>query len=81
MAHLPLISRLLKYAEKLRFRQLFLVTLGLFVFDLLVPDVIPFIDELLLGLLALLLGIWRKEKPDKPLLETETRDRHNEKTQ
>ncbi|MCU7843730.1 MAG: hypothetical protein KZQ93_07795 [Candidatus Thiodiazotropha sp. (ex Monitilora ramsayi)] len=81
MTHLPLISRILKFAEKLRFRQLFLVTLGLFVFDLLIPDMIPFIDELLLGLLALLLGVWRKKQPDKPQLETETRDRHNEKTQ
>lgn len=74
MINLPLISTLLKFADKLRFRQLFLVTAGLFVIDLLIPDVIPFVDELLLGLLTLLLAAWRKDKAEDPQLEDQTRD-------
>jgi len=47
------------YASKLRFPKLFLLTAGLFVADLIVPDFIPFVDEILLGLLTLLLGSLR----------------------
>jgi len=42
---------------------LFLVTATLFVLDLLIPDVIPFIDEILLGLGTLLLARWKNRKP------------------
>jgi hypothetical protein len=64
MAQLPIITALLQYADRLRFRQLFLLTAALFVIDLLIPDIIPFADELLLGLLTLLFGSWRKAKPN-----------------
>ena len=47
---------------RLRFPTLFLVTAALFLADLLVPDVIPFADELLLGLLTALLGSLRARK-------------------
>lgn len=47
------------YASKLRFPKLFLLTAGLFAADLIVPDFIPFVDEILLGLLTLLLGSLR----------------------
>lgn len=47
-------------AAKLRFPQLFLFTAALFFLDLLVPDLIPFFDEVLLGLITLLLGMWKK---------------------
>jgi hypothetical protein len=53
-----LISR---YASKLRFPQLFMVTATLFVIDLVVPDLVPFADEILLGLLTLLLANWKKD--------------------
>lgn len=56
-------------ARQLRFPYLFLLTAALFVADLLVPDAIPFADELLLGLLTLLLGNWRKHR--KQLTEGE----------
>lgn len=57
------ITRMLtQLAGRLRFPQLFLLTLAIFVFDLLIPDAIPFVDELLLGLLALLFGSWRRER-------------------
>ncbi len=44
------------YGAKLRFPQLFMIAASLFFVDLLIPDLIPFIDEILLGLLTLLLG-------------------------
>jgi hypothetical protein len=64
MMKLPLVAAILRYASTLRFRQLFFLTAGLLVLDLLVPDLLPFVDELLLGLLTLLFGIWRKSKRD-----------------
>ncbi|MES9823471.1 MAG: DUF6116 family protein [Candidatus Thiodiazotropha endolucinida] len=66
MTQIPIIAALLKYADRLKFRQLFLVTASLFVIDLLIPDLIPFADELLLGLLTLLFGSWRKPEPQEP---------------
>ena len=52
-----------RYAARLRFPQLFVFTGTLFLLDMLIPDLIPFADELMLGLLTLLLGTWRKESP------------------
>jgi len=44
------IQRLLNYAARLRFPKLLALTGILFLADLVVPDAIPFIDEILLGL-------------------------------
>ncbi len=55
------LAMLLQWAGRLRFPQLFALTAGLFVVDLIVPDPIPFVDELLLGLLALLFANWRRK--------------------
>ena len=60
-----LFSFVSRFAQGLRFPQLFMLTLGLFVLDLLIPDVLPFADELLLGLATLLLGSWRREREAK----------------
>jgi hypothetical protein len=56
----PLLGPVLAFAGRLRFPTLFLVTAGLFLLDLVVPDLVPFIDEILLGLGALLLSSWKK---------------------
>jgi hypothetical protein len=58
----PAIGPLMKYLSRLRFPHLFVVTVGLFILNIIVPDVIPFADEILLGLVALLLGSIRKKK-------------------
>jgi hypothetical protein len=60
-----LFSFLSRYAERLRFPQLFLLTLGLFLLDLVIPDLLPFADELLLGLATLLLGSWKRDRESK----------------
>jgi hypothetical protein len=57
-----LISPLIAYLARLRFPVLFGVAAVLFVADFLIPDVIPFVDEILLGLGAALLGNWKKKK-------------------
>ncbi len=54
-----------RFAGRLRFPQLFMVTLILFVVDLIVPDMIPFADEVLLGLATLLLGSWKSRRETK----------------
>jgi hypothetical protein len=56
------VKKLLSYAESLRFPWLVLLTALIFVTDLFVPDVIPFVDEVLLGLLMVGLGRLRKIK-------------------
>jgi hypothetical protein len=62
-----LIGPFVAYAAKLRFPVLFKVVLGLFVLDFLIPDMIPFADEILLGLGAALLAAWKKRKsPELP---------------
>jgi len=53
-------NRLMRYASNLRFPRLLAVTAALFVIDLLFPDVVPFVDEILLGLISLLLASLRK---------------------
>ncbi len=53
-------------AAQLRFPKLFALTAVLFALDLVVPDVIPFADELLLGLATALLGSWRSRKSAAP---------------
>ncbi len=63
MNQIPLISALLGFASRLRFRQLFFITGGLFLLDVLLPDFIPFADELILGLLTLLFASWKKPGP------------------
>lgn len=60
----PLTRPLLRWAEGLRFPRLAMVTAGLFIADVLLPDFIPFIDEILLGLGALLLANIKRRKQD-----------------
>lgn len=70
-----LIAPLLRWLGRLSFPRLFLLSAVLFVLDLLVPDVIPFADELLLGLGTLLLARWKKPASgkDKPVPEGDGR--------
>jgi hypothetical protein len=49
-----------RFAAGLRFPTLFKVCAALFLVDLVIPDVIPFADEILLALLTLMVGAFRK---------------------
>jgi hypothetical protein len=58
-------ERILKYAGELRFPKLLALTVVLFAVDLVVPDVIPLADEILLGLVAAILGTLKKKRRDQ----------------
>lgn len=53
-----------RFLGGLKFRQLFLITVVVFIADLLVPDFIPFADEVLLGLLSVLFASLKKPGSD-----------------
>ena len=57
--HVPM----LRYLESLRSWQLLLLVGALLFTDLLIPDPIPFLDELLLGVLTYALARWKKPPP------------------
>jgi len=65
----PLTGPIFAYAARLRFPTLFLVTASLFVLDVLIPDLLPFADELLLGLGALLLSTWKRGRGARPPID------------
>lgn len=70
MAIAPLIAKvlpgaLLGFAQGLRFPYLFLLLLGLLVVNLLLPDPVPFIDELILAVATLLFSAWKRRKEPK----------------
>jgi hypothetical protein len=71
----PLLGPVLGWFGKLSYPRLFVATATLFVVDTLVPDFIPFVDELLLGLGTLLLANWKRVKPrrDGRTIEGESR--------
>jgi hypothetical protein len=54
-----LLAPVLRWFGKLSYPRLFLLTAALFVANVFVLDPIPFVDELLLGLGALLLANWK----------------------
>ncbi len=54
---------MLRYLESLRSWQLLLLAGALLFADLLIPDPIPFLDELLLGVLTYTLARWKKPPP------------------
>lgn len=58
----PVVAPLLRWFGRLSYPKLFLLASGLFVLSLLIPDPLPFVDELLLGLGALLIAK-RKRRP------------------
>lgn len=56
-----MIGRLVtRFASRLRYPTLFKIVAALFLVDLVVPDVVPFYDEILLALATLLLGSFRQ---------------------
>jgi hypothetical protein len=61
----PLIGAVLRFAAGLRFPTLFAIAAALFLLDLLIPDLIPFADEILLGLVTLMLGTLKRRR-DSP---------------
>ena len=67
------VGGLLGWARRRRFPTLLLITGGLFALDLVIPDFIPFADEILLGLGALILSNWQRPvaQEERPPIEHE----------
>lgn len=55
-----------KTVSRLKFPQAFAFFIALFLFDLIIPDFVPFVDEILLGLGAALFGMWRERATAAP---------------
>ena len=60
------IAGVVGFASRLRFPWLLALTLAILAVDLFVPDLIPFVDEILLSLAALVLAALRKPRPTRP---------------
>jgi len=61
----PVTALVRRYAGRLRYPKLLVLTAALFAIDLFVPDIIPFADEILLGLAAVILSNLRT-RPKRP---------------
>ena len=55
-----MLGGLSRFFSRLRSPVLFCFIAGLFVLDLLIPDFVPFVDEILLAAATVMLGRWRK---------------------
>ena len=64
----------IRWASRLRFPYLFVLTAALFVLNLFVPDALPMADELIMGLVAVLLGSLRKQSSgdEQPARQADT---------
>jgi len=62
----PWFQFLARLLPSMKYPQLFTVLLLLFLADVLIPDAIPFVDEVLLGLLTLLVGSWKSRREPGP---------------
>jgi len=60
-----LVTRILRRLN-LRFPGLFVLLLLITLADLAIPDFIPFVDEVGLALITLLLGSWKNRKAEIP---------------
>lgn len=56
----PLLLPVMNWARRLRYPTLFKITAALFAVTLVIPDPIPFVDEILFGLGTLLLANWKR---------------------
>jgi len=56
-----------RYGARLRFPHLFLLAGLAFGFDLLLPDGLPFLDEIVLGVMTLVFASWKNKGDDVTL--------------
>jgi hypothetical protein len=62
----PLLLPVMNWARRLRYPTLFKITAALFALTLVIPDPIPFVDEILYGLGTLLLANWKRRSDTLP---------------
>jgi hypothetical protein len=56
----PLSAPIVAFASRLRFPTLFKITLALMVLSWLLPDPIPFLDEIVTAMATLVLASWKR---------------------
>ncbi|TBR08502.1 MAG: hypothetical protein EPO46_10025 [Lysobacter sp.] len=66
-----LLNPFMRWAGKLRHPTLFKITAAVFLLDLVIPDFIPFADEILLGLATMLFANWKSR--DARVIDVEHR--------
>ena len=57
----------------LRFPMLFLLLAAVTAADLVVPDILPFVDEIVLALLTAIFGLWRNRRAPASAADVEVR--------
>lgn len=62
----PATGPLMGFASRLKFPTLFFITLGLWAINMVIPDPLPLIDEIVLGLLTLMLASWKNRRQAPP---------------
>jgi hypothetical protein len=62
----PLAALVQRFLPRLRYPYLFLILGGLFVVDLVIPDPIPLVDELMLAMLTFLAATLTTRKDEVP---------------
>jgi hypothetical protein len=55
-----LLAPLLGFLARLRYRSLFLLAATLLILNIMIPDALPFVDEILLGIATIVLARLRK---------------------
>lgn len=63
-----------RWISKLKFPQLFTFTAALFLIDFIVPDMIPFLDEILLAAATLLLANMKREPVEEEVEKPPEKD-------
>lgn len=62
----PLTTPVVAFLGRLRFPTLFALTLALALLSWLLPDPLPFLDEIVTALMAVLLASWRRPRGGGP---------------
>jgi len=62
----PLTAWIVDFASGLRFPGLFTLAAAILVLDVLIPDMLPFVDEILLALATLAISSFRKREVEPP---------------
>ena len=55
-----------RMARRFKSSTLLTVVASLFVLDVFIPDVLPFVDEVILGILTILIARWQSRRAEPP---------------
>ncbi len=61
-----LIQRLQRFAGQFKSSTLLAIVTTLFVLDVFIPDALPFVDEIVLGVITILIARWQSRRGSPP---------------